>query len=275
MGKKFMFSDQRGRGARESRSRSAPQDINRMWPELRVTRFPDIDAGLDTDSWHIFLDDIGGPRNYGKGKARALGSMAINYISAKEFGLMLEARYGDSNDYSTPEKAARLIAKMRRGIGDFIRDAQKEAYDNRTEAIVDRVSSIIVGSSLDVDNELASTAATTGEMSMFEADIVDTVTAGQSAPIWFSPAELAVNGLGHYGEGYGLDLSMNPVLYDERMGILEYLRTYERLNTVKYTNAGWIPHATVFELEQHIRSTTIAYGEPLPESIAYNHPIAL
>ncbi len=77
------------------------------------------------------------------------------------------------------------------------------------------------------------------------------------------------------GEGYGLDLSSNPVLFDERQALLDYLHTYERLDTAKYTNSGWLPHATVYEYEEHIRSASISYGVPLPGVISYNHPIAL
>lgn len=276
MGKKLMYPVERGasRAPRE-RQRRAPQGVTTRWPELRVVRFPDADHGKDTDDWHIFLDDIGGPRNYGKGDARALGSLAITYISAKEFGLMLEAKYGNGRDYNTPEKAARLIAKMRTGLKVFIEGANKEAYHNRTESIQDRLSSLVIGNSFSFSNELADPLDASDDLAAFEADIADVVEAGQTAPIWFDDAELVVNGLGEYGEGYGLDLSLNGVLFDERQALLEYLRTYEKLNTAKFTNGGWMPHATVFKYEDHIRSATITYGEPLPGVISYNHPTAL
>jgi hypothetical protein len=275
MGKKLMYPMERGtRSPREQRQRPAPQGITRRWPELRVVRFPDTDSGQDIDDWHIFLDDIGGSRNYGKGKARALGSMAITYISAKEFGLMLEAKYGNGKDYNTPEKATRLVAKMRTGMSVFMRDAHMNAYNNRTDTIYDRLSSVVIGNSLSVVNELEDSSIVVDELTEFEAEVADVVVAGQTAPIWFDAADLAVKGLGQYGEGYGLDLSLNPVLFEERQGMLEYLRTYEKLDTARFTNAGWMPHATVFEFEDHIRGATVSYGEPLPGAIPYNHPVA-
>lgn len=276
MGKKLMYAADRGNGRapREARQRQAPS-ITPRWPELRVVRFPDTDHGQDLDDWHIFLDDVGGSRNYGKGKARALGSMAMIYISAKEFGLMLEEKYGRGKDYNTPEKAARLIAKMRTGMRVFMEGANKEAYDNRTLSIHERLADGAIGSTFTLDNELLDPQDRADELAAFEADVVDVVVAGQTAPIWFGAAELAVKGLGQYGEGYGLDLSLNEVLFDERRALLDYLRTYEKLNTAKFTNAGWMPHATVFEFEDHIRGASISYGEPLPGAISYDHPIAL
>ena len=277
MGQKLMHATERGggRAPRERRQRQPAPGVTPRWPELRVVRFPDTDHGQDLDDWHIFLDDVGGSRNYGKGKARALGSMAMVYVSAKEFGLMLEDKYGRGKDYNTPEKAARLIAKMKTGMRVFMEGANKEAYDNRTLSIHERLTGGVIGSTFTLDNELLDPQDRADELAAFEAEVADVVVAGQTAPIWFGAAELAVKGLGQYGEGYGLDLSLNEVLFDERRALLDYLRTYERLNTTKFTNAGWMPHATVFEFEDHIRAATISYGEPLPGTISYDHPIAL
>jgi len=277
MGRKLTYATERGGGRtpRETGRRQVAPSITPRWPELRVVRFPDTDHGQVLDDWHLFLDDVGGSRNYGKGKARALGSMAMIYVSAKEFGLMLEDKYGRGKDYNTPDKAARLIAKMRTGMRVFMDGANKEAYDNRTLSIHERLTDVVIGNSFTFDNELADPLARADDLTTFEADVADVVVAGQTAPIWFGAAELAVKGLGQYGEGYGLDLSLNEVLFDERRALLDYLKTYEKLNTAKFTNAGWMPHATAFEFEDHIRGASISYGEPLPGVISYDHPIAL
>lgn len=265
------------RGGRETRQRPehAASSITTRWPELRVVRFPDTDNAQNLDDWHIFLDDVGGSRNYGKGKARALGSMAIVYVPAKEFGLMLEDKYGNGKDYNTPEKAARLIAKMRTGLRVFMEGANKQAFDNRTLSIHERLGDIVMGDGFIFDNELADPLRRDDDVAAFEAEVADVVDAGQNSPIWFGAADLSVNGLGQYGEGYGLDLSLNGILFEERLAILDYLRTYEKLNTTKFVNHGWTPHATVFEFEDHIRGATISYGEELPGLISYDHPIAL
>src|SRR5581483_10596513 len=228
MGKKLIHVAEHGVGrvSRELPQQPAVQGITRRWPELRIVRFPDTDRGQYIDDWHIFLDDIGGSRNYGKGKARALGSMAITYISAKEFGLMLEAKYGNGKDYNTPEKAARLVDKMRTGMRVFMQEAHRNAYDNRTDAIQGKISDIVVASTFTVRNVAGDSMGPTDEWVDREADIATAVDTGQTAPIWFDAADLAVKGLGQYGDGYGLDLSLNPVLFDERHGLLEYLRIY-------------------------------------------------
>jgi hypothetical protein len=282
MGKKFTggaptLRNNTARGGREPRQRpgSNTPGITARWPELRVIRFPDANHGKDIDDWHIFLDDIGGPRNYGKGDARTLGSLAITYITAKEFGLMLETKYGNGKDYNTPEKAARLIAKMQTGLRVFMQEAHKNAYDNRTDSIHDKISDIVVASAFSAGDTSYVPLGRSEELAEFEADIAGAVEAGQTAPIWFDDAELVVNGLAQYGEGYGLDLTLNEVLFEERSALLDYLRTYEKLNTGKYTNSGWLPHATVFKFEDHIRSASITYGESLPSVISYNHPTAL
>jgi hypothetical protein len=270
------YGSRHARAPRQRRDASnGSGELTRIWPEMRVARFPDTEAGNDIDGWTIFLNDVGGPRNYGRGKARALGSMAITFIRAKEFGLMLEAKY--PKDYETSEKAARLVKKVRGGIRAFIRDAHSEAYSSRTDDIEERVAGALLAQAVmvgEVDNDLELFAEDEPGDENAPA-IAELIRTEHSVPIWFGAADLAVNGINHYGrDGYGLDLALNEQLHDEHAALLHYLRTYEGLDT-RFVDDRWSPHATFFDQEDHIARTTLTYGAELPTVITYNHPIAL
>jgi hypothetical protein len=266
-------------GGRTPRQRSAPENtgMTRRFPELRVVRFPDVEAA-NTQDWTLFLNDVGGMRNYGKGKARTLASMTITLVRAKEMGLMLDNKHG-KKDYSTPERAARLVAKMREGIGGFVRSAHMEAYKNTSDYLGGKLGDMALNALINPVSEdeefeaLLATGESISESRMREArELVD---AAQVEPVWFTTADFQVKGIDLFGvDGYGIDLSQNLQLYAERQAVLEYLRVGEGLNT-SYADPNWKPHAVFYDLEEHLKRVPLTYGEELPSTIAYDHPIAI
>lgn len=249
-----------------------PAPLTPTWPEIRVSRRADIGPGAATDDWHIFLAELG-RSNYGKGRACSIGSVAITMVSAKEMGYMLQKRFPRA--YSTPDKTARLHAKVAGGIADFVRSRQRLAYNEVTlrmelamQATRSEFSFVGMSNHLEEPPEadpLPCPQPPAGAGSDIESAVPAT---------YFGDAVFAVDGLELFGGGYGADLSSNEQLYSEREDLRKFLRSDVCLDTSALNNS-WKPHGTVFELLPQLRAVTLTYQAERPASIALDQPRSL
>jgi len=99
-------------------------------PLLYVGRQVDLRCG-SRFAWHDYLDEIG-QRNFGRGKAKAYGSMAVSFVTANEMGKMLSAKlphiFADK-DAARIEQYYRQLAKAYRAFVAEQAQVVLEAYN--------------------------------------------------------------------------------------------------------------------------------------------------
>jgi hypothetical protein len=276
---------------RGTQERSTPQtekvamSITPTWPEMRIIRQANTDRGsYHTDTWREFLDDLG-HRNYGKGKAHSLGSLAIVYVPARDMGRMLQEKY--PKIYMNRARTIKLQRSLAETVRLFVRDSHAAAYDKETDNL--ELSNFRVRAALgsfSMSNELETDEPLTYEVPAgrlladdqdpAELDGFDPDRPGMSSnsQIAFSDTRLKVTGMDVYGkDGIGLNLTENEMLYDERSRFIKFLGRDEGLNT-RGLNQGWSAHATVFTYEQHINASIINHKLDVPGRIVFDAPRA-
>ncbi len=273
-GNEFVQKGQQMERRRVERDQAlVPSGYTTVFPEIRIARTVMRDQDGLTDDWHMFLDDVG-ERNYGVGRAHALGSAALVMVPAKEMGRMLDERY---EKYRSRDTARDIHRKVADGITAFAREATLRAYDDRT---TDQEITF---------NQLRSAVRFDAISNELEADVVDELVyqegfgfvdkrAAELPPLPPVTAQLpmeagsfAVKEVALFGKtGYGLDLSTNDQLYEERSVLLHHLKTEERLDTSRLVTDGWTPHATIFTFEEHINNAPLDYRAELPQLIGLN-----
>ncbi len=241
-----------------------------VFPEMRVARTVMRDQDGLTDDWHMFLDDVG-ERNYGIGRAHALGSAAVVMVPAKEMGRMLDERY---DKYRSRDTARDIHRRLADGITAFAREATIRAYDDQTteqEIAYNRLQSAVRFSTISHEIEADDVAELVyqegvGFIEKLAAELP------QIAPqLPMEAGSFAVKEVALFGKtGYGLDLSTNDQLYEERSALLNHLRTEERLDTSRLAADGWTPHATIFTFEDHISNAPLDYQAGMPKKIGLN-----
>lgn len=234
--------------------------------QLRVVRFADY-LSEDNMPWHGYLAEIG-HENHTKGKAYAIGSVAITLVQATEIDAMLQEKY--PRDYQTAKTARRVQVKLAKGITSLIRQQGQRAYDDRTENVqlgaecVDTDSSVI---QLREDYELDDTGTwrDSGELTLAERTYLQRHQFGDST---FGAKRLDI-----FGRRWGVDLSAEEQLYEERQTILRDLRKHEGLN-ISNVDSHWKPHACLFEISDHLRVTSLKEGRHFarPSLISFDRP---
>jgi hypothetical protein len=105
-------------------------------PEMRVGRATNIEDPLSY-GWHTHLDRLG-RKNYGRGKAVALGSIALTYVNAKENGAMLLRKFPDL--FGARVQPKRILQTYRRFAEEynaFARENDRIAVEARNAMMVD------------------------------------------------------------------------------------------------------------------------------------------
>jgi hypothetical protein len=221
--------------------------------DTRASEAPDV---------RDFLDDLG-EANYGIGKARSLGSVAVVMVDARDMGVMLQEKYNRS--YGSQERIEDLHRKIAKGLTAYVHSAFGRSYANQTEEL--RLEHIFLDVSLqgfvsgdEPDDDTPDVfsqspwPAIGGDFSEVDrlCDARRQLIVAPVATPHYADAVVEVGGIELCGkDGYGLDPGLNDQLYAEQRGIKNYLPKDEGLNTSRL-NKGWWPHATVFQLEDHI-----------------------
>lgn len=243
--------------------------------ELRVVRWADTSPSLDTDDWYTFMNDVG-RRNYGIGRAHALGSVAITLVPAKEMGRMLSEKYPDA--YRDPQRIQRLHKRVREGINGFVQDSIRANFDGRTREMesaytIGSRDMLAGGFSNDLDDYVESLptlrAESPARLMASNAILEERVLPLAGVPTPFNAGTFKSPRIGLYGPGYAIDLSDNEVLAVERREMLHYLREGEGLKTWNLERDGWEPHATIFSFEDHIRGASLGYRVGIPEVMGF------
>jgi len=219
------------------------------WPELRIVRLSSP-IWPHSEDWDTFLNDIG-RRNYGKGKAVALGSLACTYVTATEMGRMLHRKYPKA--FESRRKTEQLMRSFRRDFQSFVRASERAAL----KGLPPPATEDVILAEQDLEETITSIAAR--EQS-----------ARESLP--WGIGFFTVKGFEKYGKNeIGLDLSDNQTYYTERDEILGYLQA-EGLSTAEI-DLSRQPHSVIFEAFRRVRMLTV--GRACPAELVFDPPKAL
>lgn len=214
------LSKDRGHIPRPARSLER-QDVRPgyNWPELRIVRETSI-VRPEQPEWDAFLSKMG-RKVRGKGNVRSLGSMAMTYVSAVEFGIMLQSEYPKA--YEKRDSTIDLLRKYAEEFNAFVRKEELAGY--QAEQMV-RERQLVA---LESDSE----EAILRRLEIEEADEYDIVLGGadEGMPLTdWRMGTFAVNGLDTYGSHkLGLDLSGSEQLQEEFNIVRKFFRR-SRLN---------------------------------------------
>lgn len=239
--------------------RSALPDVSPPFPELRIVRHVDLEAPNRHD-WREFVDDVG-VTNYDEGIAKAYGSIAVVYVTATEMGQVLRSTF--PRLCANPGKLRERQREIAKDVNAFVRTGQQIAYDDRTAemeaAHSDVAAAVLVGFSNELWDgdgmDLPLEPADGDVYFQAQAEIDDRfqveVLPTASDPMPYAEGRFAVKGIARYGRGYGLDLSGNPELYEDRDGIIRHLKKDQGLDTKAIERRNWEPHGTIFKRATH------------------------
>ncbi len=187
---------------------------------------------------------------------------------------MLDERY---EKYRSRDTARDIHRKLADGITAFAREASIRAYDDQTteqEIAFNRLQSAVrfdaVSNELEADDvaELVYQEGF-GFVEKRAAELPPLPPVVSRLPM--EAGSFAVKEVALFGKtGYGLDLSTNDQLYEERSVLLHHLKTEERLDTSRLATDGWTPHATIFTFEDHIKNAPLEFRAELPQLIGLN-----
>lgn len=260
-----------------------PSRMTPTWPELRIIRQPDLSPREGATDWDEFQNDVG-RCNYGKGYARSLGSVALVYIKACEMGRMMDEKYAHAN--LSRDRTKDTYRKMAQAVREFVRERFGQAYNTQTSDLeFERKRLQYALQDYSCSNELvlrSGNGYSSTEYSKYKParsqpsppHVLDTIgdTVRMPQTEYFGNAVLEVKALTLFGkDGYGLDLSPNEQLYDERAELVRFLRLDAGLNTRGLNNI-WTPHATLFNFEQHIQAAPLSYRTERPLLMAFEPP---
>jgi len=260
--------------SRQPDQRRAPQPVSDLntsiWPEIRVVRKANWESRTLNAGWGMFLDEVG-DKNYGLGKAHTLGSVTLVFIKAQDMGRMLQDKYARA--YADPRKTKELHHKIATSIHEFMRQARNKPWDAvspgwRDAAAKDIYHQAHLSAGLS-DAPKALSIPTSNRQSLLILPSEERRNLQRTQRL-FELAAFTVKEVRLFGkDGYGLDLTPNDQLYDERDALVRHLRQNESLRVGNLANDGWQPHATMFTLEEHIRVTNLVHDAP-PEAMAFD-----
>lgn len=238
-------------------------------PEIRIERLAEIELCHATREWDEALTDIG-RLNRNVGTARALGSVAITLVPAKELGCMLEKKYPKT--YADRAKTVDLLDRVRQGFRAFTRDVFNAGYHGQTlemaSGAVLRADDMLISG---FSNELAETPGVEAQGLLVDCLEQTARSAGAgSLPIPFAAGAFVVGrNLGMYDRRYGLDLTGNEVLYKEHGLAVDYLRREEGLDTSYIEQSDFLPHANIFDFKGHIAAARLRRQVELPPAMEF------
>ncbi|GAC1388263.1 MAG: hypothetical protein NVS1B7_8220 [Candidatus Saccharimonadales bacterium] len=241
--------------------------------DLRVVRRINKDDPKYKDQWRDFLDDLG-ESSRPLGRCMTYGSLGITYVGATDMTHMVAEKY--PKDFASFKRRPRVFEHLHDNLKEFIRAQSKVEFEKKIQHIAyqhETHNSFSFISEIEPESEYDDIAE---EFSDGDLESITLKIKQLETP--YGPATLAVKGLELYKRRqdkphgrYGLDLSLNEQLYDERQGILSYLRGMERLDTSIVT-PDWEPHAVIFEPHDHLTSVEPHHDETMPDRLSARPP---
>jgi hypothetical protein len=225
-------------------------------PETRIVRSVDITAPGYTGEWNNFLNEAG-QLLYGDGNVKALGSMAVTYVSANEIGRMLSDRYPDAYSGGCSPKTRRQIIMFERKIGKYIADQERTVTQMMKKiegAEVPRQAKSCDDAFFDDEHEdeLGKDEHDKDEHSKFHQGLAQN-------KLWHAGV-FAVRGVEPYGRtrlGFDLTDPENEALRIERRQLVEDLFKKElKLNT-RLVDPYFDPHVSFFVGNQPVAQMII------------------
>ncbi|GAC1392390.1 MAG: hypothetical protein NVSMB46_08120 [Candidatus Saccharimonadales bacterium] len=253
------------------RAPKKPEPLPHM--DMRIIRQVDTSKFENTHAWHPYLDVLS-QKNHGIGYGRSLGALAITYVRATEMNKMLADAY--PNDFFDGNKKVKLFRNLGKSITEFIR------VQGNIESVY-KVEKIAALREYQQTAYLRSGSDEIDDGTLLQADrYEDEELVHQSQYYKYGPAELSVRGLEIYGKSkWGIDLSLNDSLFEEREGLRHHLRGVEGLKTAPM-DRDWQPHATLFQAFDHIPVTELRHKIDVPSQIIfqslhleYNEPVII
>ena len=230
----------------QARLRALEQPGGYLYPDLRIGRralFSSLDA-LDAPDWHDFLAELD-RKNQRRGSAKTLGTIACHYVTDTEMRSMVLAQ---DDQYRRRPSALKRYRELQRNLTAFLADMEGTSYRYDPGELCERPE--LMGKAL---------SANIGQLAqgrLFRATRLVTKPYDQGGID------------GYDGNVFGLDLSANKNLVEERNKVLRYLRTEEGLDTTKFVRADWSPHATIFKMRPHLTiETALKMPNLLPETL--------
>lgn len=287
----------RQQGAREARRSSRPPD-NRTdsqehtrgrWPELRIIRKANYEAP-EAEEWNLFLSDIGS-RNYGKGYAKCLGSMACVFVDAQSMGRMLAKKY--SKPFEDRKRTEQVQRSLARNFNAWVRQQEKSRidaqFDQKTASRTNcrSLGLIAIGDELRLEHD---ERAETFEQEQFDDEVTillddelllddGIVVSGATGEPRWNQGVFPVRGIEPYGHSdLGMDLSTNEQLYREYEDVRSYLK-HEGLDINLLTESPrgkrlFEPHASFFETFGPAGQADLQYKYGVPQALPLGSPHA-
>jgi hypothetical protein len=229
--------------------RAATQPGGFLWPELRIGRRADWESmSQSVDDWNHFLNHSAA-LNRRVGLARPLSTLEVHYVTDTEIQRMVLAKMPAlEKDRIGAEKT---YASIRRNLKSFITEIG------------------IVGHTLEWA-ELCERPELMGKTHGIDPSKIFPKRSQFFRAATFATRTIEQNGIiGYDGNVFGLDLSRQRSLYEERNDIVNFLKTDEGLDTKRFVRGDWEAHATLFQVSPHLRATDMSMIWPpeLPEHI--------
>lgn len=236
-------------------------------PEIRIVRqcfVPEtIRPRSEAGQLSVFLNEQG--RNgYGDGITYAMGSMAVSYVTAQEFGKMLSEKYPDDYGRGNTAKTRRLVNSVGKELTAFIRHE-------------DTMVTKLLG---DLDDQDLCHQGAEDQYGFGGLDLdcqfdLDTTRLARNK-LW-QTAQFAIRSIEPYnGEYLGFDLvdPENEALRSERAYIIEqFLRKDQKLDT-RHIKPDFDPHAVFFRGFRPIGQLALRHVDP-PGVIELSKPAAV
>lgn len=258
------------------------------WPELRIVRKANYEAAEARD-WNLFLNDIGN-RNYGKGHAKSLGSIACVFVDAQAMGRMLSKKYDRA--FEDRRRTQQVQRSFARDFNEWVRAQEKLRIDAQFEkktaphANCRNIGLIAVGNELVLPPDPTATAHASVEDISYDIELDDALLpdleimiSGNPDELRWNQASFAVRGFEKYGHNdIGLDLSTNEQLYCEWEDIRSYLiQDGLDVNHMKDKPNGnflFEPHASFFETCGPAGQSELQYKGSVPKALPLDSPHA-
>lgn len=226
---------------------------NSIAPSLWLGRQALINDSVLRDDWHDYLDALGHV-NRGKGHARALGSLALTFVSAKDMGRLIQEKFPKIQD--NRNKLKQVVNRICKDYTNFVRVQSREVVHNEIELMLYR--------------NYATTDCAVPENNFYN-DI---------DPRAWGPTTFEFHEYDYYGKN-GLGININSELLDyERHETLHYLKL-EKFNTKLIQNdsrksgTNFKPHVVVFNTFHPIKNVSLRVPAESPELILLDKPHAL
>lgn len=278
---------------REQRTRRGSADDKPspyITPEIRLTREASLgwgeSDGLDSD-WSRYLNSIG-KANKQLGNARAFGSLALTYVSAQDFGIMLAKKHPDLYEPGNAPHARKRLIKVQRSYATAFNKRTRfwrendivlplESIKPRSEPLIEQV---LADTEFEVLHELEDNPADVDQDSIdnYEEVLPDHAYDLANSVLWAEGGFLTndtrpIGGKMKAGETRttkrAIDLSRNPELIDEWNTIHTWLKDNEFDTRFM---GDFTPHVTFFDGIHNLTQFALKSAVKIPDEIGLEKP---